>query len=178
MIVLLKKNVLFSAIKIYSSNKIKSMVFDLSSVEKIKKHLGSTPYGRCVYNCNNDVVDHQSTIIEFDNGITATFNISAFTPKITRTLKIMCQYGEIRACEKPYLVEVTNFKTEKTEEYKIETSSTGHGGSDKKFVINFMESYLNNEKFISTLSSAVESHILAFLAEKSRINGGKTEEIK
>ncbi len=168
----------FSALKIYSSQKIKSVVFDLSSVDKIRKYLGASQYGRCVYRCDNNVVDHQSTIIEFDGGITATFNISAFTSKINRTIKIMCQYGEIRACEKPYLIEVTNFKTEQTKQYEIETTATGHGGSDKKFIINFMEAYLNNGKFNSTLLSAVESHIMAFLAEKSRINGGKVEEIK
>lgn len=174
----IEKTCPFSAIKIYTSQKIKSVVFDLSSVEKIRKCLGKSQYGRCVYNCDNNVVDHQSTIIEFDNGVTATFNISAFTPKINRTIKIMCQYGEIRAREKPYVVEVTNFKTEETKEYEINTEATGHGGSDKKFIINFMESYIKNNGFISTLSSAVESHIMAFLAEKSRVNNGKVEEIK
>ena len=166
----IEKTCPYSAIKIYGSKKIKSAVFDLSSVEKIKENLGNSPYGRCVYNCDNDVCDNQVTIIEFTDGVHATFNMSAFTPKINRSIKVMCRYGEIRALEKPYVIETTNFKTGETKIYDLKIKEGGHGGGDEQFIINFMETYMNNKAFNSTLQMSIESHVMAYLAEESRVN--------
>jgi hypothetical protein len=164
-------------LKIYSSNKIKSVVFDLTSKETFEEELQNSPYGRCVFNCDNDVVDHQVTIIEFEDGITATFNLSAFTSNVKRTLKIMCEYGEIRACEKPYVIEVHNFKTGTVEKIDIEVNQGGHGGGDENFMNDFMKQYLNDKKFSSTLEMSIESHIMAFLAEESRVNNGEVKSV-
>ncbi|HBT63377.1 MAG TPA: oxidoreductase [Ruminococcaceae bacterium] len=162
----------YSALKIYSGKKIKSVVFDLSSVDKVRENLGSSRYGRCVFNCDNNVVDHQSTIIEFDDGITATFSLSAFTSKVNRTLKITCERGEIRAAEKPYVVEVSNFLTGETRALDLNIPGGGHGGGDKGFIMEFMRAYQKGEEPVSTLPQSIESHVMAFLAEKSRNAGG------
>ena len=167
----------FSAPKLYSSGKIKSVVFDLSSVDKVRKNLGTSPYGRCVYHCDNNVVDHQSTAIQFDNGITATFNLSAFSAKVNRSLKIMCQFGEIRAIEKPYLIETTDFRTDETTVTELDIHDRGHGGGDKAFVKDFMESYLHGVPFNSTLEHAIESHAMALLAEESRKDNGNAKSV-
>lgn len=162
----------YSAPRLYSGGKIKSVVFDLSSVDKVRENLGNSPYGRCVYACDNDVADHQATAIEFDGGVTATFNLSAFSAKVNRTLKIMCQYGEIRAAEKPYIIETTDFRTDETVCRELDIRDRGHGGGDKQFIRDFMESYLYGKPFNSTLAQTVESHAMAFLAEESRKCGG------
>ena len=167
----------FSAPKLYSSGKIKSVVFDLSSVDKVRKNLGTSPYGRCVYHCDNNVVDHQSTAIKFDNGVTATFNLSAFSAKVNRSLKIMCQFGEIRAIEKPYLIETTDFRTDETTVTELDIHDRGHGGGDKAFVKDFMESYLHGVPFNSTLEHAIESHAMALLAEESRKDNGNAKSV-
>lgn len=167
----------YSAIKIYAGNKIKSVVFDLSSVEKVRENLGSSRYGRCVFNCDNNVVDHQSTIIEFDDAITATFSLSAFTAKVNRTLKVTCEKGEIRAAEKPYVIEVTNFLTGETKKLNLNIGESGHGGGDKGFIANFMKAYQKGDMLTSTLEQSIESHVMAFLAEKSRIEGGAPQNV-
>lgn len=167
----------FSAPKLYSSGKIKSVVFDLSSVDKVRKNLGTSPYGRCVYHCDNNVVDHQSTAIQFDNGVTATFSLSAFSAKVNRSLKIMCQFGEIRAIEKPYLIETTDFRTDETTVTELDIHDRGHGGGDKAFVKDFMESYLHGVPFNSTLEHAIESHAMALLAEESRKDNGNAKSV-
>ena len=167
----------FSAPKLYSSGKIKSVVFDLSSVDKVRKNLGTSPYGRCVYHCDNNVVDHQSTAIQFDNGVTATFSLSAFSAKVNRSLKIMCQFGEIRAIEKPYLIETTDFRTDETTVTELDIHDRGHGGGDKAIVKDFMESYLHGVPFNSTLEHAIESHAMALLAEESRKDNGNAKSV-
>jgi predicted dehydrogenase len=167
----------FSAPKLYSGGKIKSVVFDLSSVDKVRENLGTSPYGRCVYHCDNNVVDHQSTAIQFDNGVTATFNLSAFSAKVNRSLKIMCQFGEIRAIEKPYLIETTDFRTDETTVTELDIHDRGHGGGDKAFVKDFMESYLHGVPFNSTLEHAIESHAMALLAEESRKDNGNAKSV-
>lgn len=173
-----KDSCAYSAIRLYGSGKIKSVVFDLSSVDKIRENLGSSPYGRCVYCCDNDVADHQSTAIEFEGGVTATFNLSAFSAKVNRTLKIMCQYGEIRAMEKPYLIETTDFRTDETVSRELETYGSGHGGGDRQFIRDFMESYLHGTPFNSTLDQAIESHAMALLAEESRMHNGAPKDVE
>lgn len=167
----------FSAPKLYSSGKIKSVVFDLSSVDKVRKNSGTSPYGRCVYHCDNNVVDHQSTAMQFDNGVTATFSLSAFSAKVNRSLKIMCQFGEIRAIEKPYLIETTDFRTDETTVTELDIRDRGHGGGDKAFVKDFMESYLHGVPFNSTLEHAIESHAMALLAEESRKDNGNAKSV-
>lgn len=167
----------YSAPRLYSGGKIKSVVFDLSSAEKIRQNLGSSPYGRCVYHCDNNVADHQATALQFDNGVTATFNLSAFSAKVNRSLKIMCRFGEIRAIEKPYLIETTDFRTDETVVRELDVRDRGHGGGDKAFIKDFMESYLYGKPFNSTLAQAIESHAMALLAEASREENGEKKSV-
>lgn len=167
----------YSALKIYSSGKMKSVVFDSSSVETLKRELKDSIYGRCVFNSDNNVLDHQVSIIEFEDGIHATFNLSAFTNEIHRSIKIMCQYGEIRAIETKKEIEIAPFGKEKT---IIHTQKLhgGHGGADSAFVQSFMNTYLYNKPFNSTLDMSIESHIMAFAADYSQKNNGKMINIK
>lgn len=158
--------------------KIKSVVFDMSSVEQIRQSLGDTPYGRCVYQAGNNVVDHQSTILSFAGGVTATFNLSAFTAKVNRSLKVMCEYGEIRAAEKPYCIETTSFFDDSTEQEQLDIAEGGHGGGDKAFMQHFMQSYLRQIPFSTTLENSIESHVMSLLAERSRLAGGEPQDVE
>jgi len=167
----------YSALQIYHSGKIRSVVFDNSSMENLKKDLSTSNYGRCVFACDNNVPDHQVTILEFEGGVHATFNLSAFTNKIHRSIKIMCEYGEIRGLETTKEIEITRFGSEEKEIIKTETLNGGHGGADTSFVKGFMDTYLYKKPFNSTLSMSIESHVMAFAAETSRLNGGEVVNI-
>lgn len=172
----IKETCPYSALKIYSSGKIRSVVFDDSSAEKLAQDLKTSPYGRCVFLSDNNVADHQVSIIEFEDGVTATFNLSAFSNKIHRSIKLMGEYGEIRATENGKIIEVTKFG-ETPYLVKVDAIKGGHGGADTGFMKNFMESYLYNKPFNATLEMSIESHIMAFGAEESRLHNGKVIEI-
>lgn len=167
----------YSALQIYRSGKIRSVVFDNSSMENLIKDLSTSNYGRCVFACDNNVPDHQVTILEFEGGVHATFNLSAFSNKIHRSIKIMCEYGEIRGLETTKEIEITRFGSEEKEIIKTETLNGGHGGADTSFVKGFMDTYLYNKPFNSTLSMSIESHVMAFAAETSRLNNGEVVNI-
>jgi predicted dehydrogenase len=169
----IEKDCPFSALKIYSSGKMRSVVFDSSSEERLKEELKDSIYGRCVFNSDNDVMDHQVSIIEFEDGIHATFNMSAFTNQIHRSIKIMCEKGEIRGIETLREIEVAPFGKE-AYRYVLDKPIGGHGGADEGFVKSFMETYLYDKPFDSTLEMSIESHVMAFAAEESRKNHGES----
>lgn len=57
--------------------------------------LRTGPYGRCVYRCDNDAVDHQVVTLAFAGGVSATLTVTAFTEESTRTVRLFGTHGEI-----------------------------------------------------------------------------------
>lgn len=140
---------------------------DLSD-ESMSRHIQSGPYGRCVYHCDNDVVDHQVVIIDFENGSTASFTMTAFTHENTRTLKIMGSEGEIRGHMDKNEIEVYRFGEEKPEIIQTNAGSTGHGGGDEGIMSAFVD-LLTHSPSQTNLEGAVLSHVMAFASEQSRL---------
>ncbi|SHO48392.1 Gfo/Idh/MocA family protein [Anaerocolumna xylanovorans] len=145
--------------------------------EGINKALAEGPYGRCVYRCDNDVCDNQVALIEFKNNATVSFNLSGFTNKISRTIKVMCENGEIRGDDSLNQIEVTKFASNAIDAFEqriIHTGLTqgGHGGGDVALMEDFiyqLSADSNNSR--SSITQSVESHIMAYAAEQSRITG-------
>lgn len=145
--------------------------------EGVRKALADSPYGRCVYRCDNDVCDNQVVLIEFKNNVTVSFNLSGFTNKMSRTIKIMCEHGEIRGDDSLNRIEVTKFASNALEGYEqrvIHTGETqgGHGGGDIGLMNDFIELLeTNGDHSRSSITQSVESHIMAYAAEQSRVTG-------
>lgn len=72
-----------------------SAVTPVPTDEALTEALATGPYGRCVYRCDNDVVDHQVVAIDFDNGVTATHTVTAFTEMSHRRTRIFGTHGSI-----------------------------------------------------------------------------------
>lgn len=64
---------------------------------------------------------------------------------------------------------MTDFRTGKAETWK-ETTDT-HGGGDWHLVENWIEAVSKNDASLltSTIDQSIESHIMGFMAEKSRL---------
>lgn len=143
--------------------------------------LKTGPYGRCVYRCDNDVADHQVVNMEFEGGITATFNLSAFTQNCYRTMLVMGAMGEIEGNLEENAVYVRRFgqPEEKIALDPVSDEFAGHGGGDSR-----MMEYLcrlireGDENALTSVDASVESHIMALAAEESRKNGGKAITLK
>ena len=135
--------------------------------------LKTTQYGKCVYKCNNDVVDHQVVNLEFENGAVASFNMCAFN-KGNRFIRVMGTMGEIYGDMDKNTIEYYDFTSKTTTEInacKENLSASGHGGGDPGIVNAFYkyvtEDYYGDE--ISEIGISVDNHIIAFAAEKSRL---------
>ena len=147
------------------------------SEEGLRKAIETGPYGRCVYYCDNNVCDHQVTILQFRNGVTATFNLSGFTNRMARTIKIMGEDGEIRASEAENVIEITRFASNgiaeaEREIIRPEESTGGHSGGDRGIVEDFLailEGRLGQSA--TEIQESVESHMMACAAEEARLTG-------
>ena len=135
--------------------------------------LRTSPYGRCVYRCDNDVCDHMSVAMEFDTGATATFTLNGHSDRMYRQYHIMCTDGEIEADDRTNTLTIRRFPAngaapEQIEVRHIETSGIGHGGSDLVMMEDF---FLRDGAERSSITLSVESHLMALAAEESRLTG-------
>ncbi len=137
--------------------------------EAILSKLVSGPYGRCVYHCDNDVVDHQVVVIEFENKVTASFTMTAFTHENTRTIKVMGSLGEIRGHMDKGEIELYRFGEDKPEVFHLNSLDYGHSGGDygiMKAFVRLIEIGDNVE--VTNVAHSVTSYLLAFAAEEAR----------
>jgi len=176
-----EENCPYSAKKLYYKNLGNwptTVVTDIQTEESLTEALKTGPYGRCAYKCDNNVCDHQVTIMEFEKGITATFNLSAFTELQNRTLKIMGTKGEIRGVDTLNQIEVRLFGEQDYKTIEPEIVKGGHGGGDTGIMDDFVSLLRGKDgKALTSADISVESHVMAFAAEHSRTTG-KSVEIK
>lgn len=144
--------------------------------EDVEKALRTTMYGMCVYRCDNDVVDHQTVNMLFEDNTTATFTMAAFN-KGGRFMHIMGTKGEIHAAmaDESY-IKIYDFETKKETDYDINGSDgipAGHGGGDEG-IVRYMYRYLSTgvkPAEIPTIGESCRNHVLVFAAEEARLNG-------
>ena len=143
------------------------------SVESRLKAMKESQYGRCVYYCDNNVVDHQVVGMEFANGVTAAFTMCAFTNECSRTLKLMGTQGEIRGNILKNEIEITDFAVGRKDLITLRKAESGHEGGDEGIMRDFVRLFTGSGRNASLTSAkiSVQSHLMAFAAEKSRLEG-------
>lgn len=168
----------YSAMKIYNKKGIWNYVFDFPEDES--KHddffieqLKTTDYGRCVYRMDNDQPDHYVTSMVFEEGVTANFSMEAFTSYHGRQTRIMGAMGDIVGDMETFTL--TDFRTGKVTVKNIIVEDSeqyvSHGGGDSALVADWVRAVSEQDPSIlsSTLDVSIESHVMCFLSEKSRL---------
>ena len=145
------------------------------TAERIVKAYESNGYGRCVFACDNNVVDHQETNILFENGVTANLCMMGFTGSNGRIYKFHGTYGEIDLDEERRELVIKRFsqKDEVITFSQLPDVTGGHGGGDMGLVNAFYQALLSDGNLCTTLESSIESHLMAFAAEESRLQDGE-----
>ncbi len=145
--------------------------------ESVMQAIQSGPYGRCVYYCDNNVVDHQVVNLEMTDGSTMSFTMSAFTSEGSRYAKFMGTEGDIIADLKQNTIDVCRFGEphEMIDVSTLASDFSGHAGGDSRMVEEFLEWVISDGEpapSITSLEHSMESHYIALAAERSRLSGG------
>jgi predicted dehydrogenase len=131
-------------------------------------------YGRCVYHCDNDVVDHQTVNMEMEDGTTVTLVMNGQGDEECRTMRWdgtkATLYGKFSKLGNT--ITIHHHLSGKIEEIEVvDRDSSGHGGGDFGIVRSFVNAMQGNpDESVTTARESLESHLLAFAAEESRLN--------
>ena len=148
-------------------------VTDPADTPHVLEALEKGPYGRCVFHCDNTVVDHQTVDIKFENQVTASFLMTAFTNQCARRIRLMGTKGEIKGDMDAGIIELTDFVSGNQEKIQLHTPAKGHNGSDMSMMHDFVRMVGEGKKGKTDASVSVESHLMALAAEEAR----KTEQV-
>lgn len=153
----------------------RSVVTADPSREALLAALQTGPYGRCVYHSDNDVVDHQVVAMEFEGSLDVTLTMHGHADLETRTTRIEgaraaleAQFGMAGAW-----IEVREHRTGRRTRYQTGGPTGGaHGGGDYGLMDAFVHSVRREATDgRSTARQALESHLMAFAADRSRRTG-------
>lgn len=152
--------------------------------DKIASLAGDNPFGRCVWKCDNDVVDHQSLAIAFADGATATHNMVGGAAKPSRSIHLLGTDGEIEGHLEDSRFVIRHIDPRPGHETAEEVvdlrirgdmhgAAGGHGGGDLRLVRDFVRVVRGEEPSLSTtsLEDSVYGHLIGFAADRAREEG-------
>jgi predicted dehydrogenase len=136
------------------------------------RKLESSPYGRCVYHCDNDVVDHQVINLEYPDGLTVTFSMHGHSDTEGRTMRWdgtrATLYGDF-SDGRPHELRIHDHGSNSVEVIHPQAGDSGHGGGDAGLLHAFISTLRGQPVPHQTSARAsLESHLMAFAAEESR----------
>jgi predicted dehydrogenase len=150
------------------------VVTSVFTEEGVLTALKEGPYGRCVYECDNDVVDHQVVNLLYEDGVTASFTMTAFAEVSDRKTQIFGTRGELRG-DLAKLIHY-DFLTEKTQIIDTtppDSPTGGHWDGDINVLRSFVHAVATGDtsSILSGAEETLETHLTVFAAEKSRREG-------
>jgi predicted dehydrogenase len=145
------------------------------SDEAVLNALHNGPYGRCVYRCDNDVVDHQVVSMDFPSGITATLTMHGHSHEEGRTIRVDGSKASLLGkftYSQAWLEIHPHFPTTKIKRFDFATEvdqTSGHGGGDAGLMQRFVMAMRGEQPPLTEAQDALESHWMAFAAEEARL---------
>lgn len=144
------------------------------SLEQKRAHLEKdSPFGRCVWHCDNDQLDQQRMLVEFDNGSTATFEMNTGVFRSTRELHIFGSEGELDGDFTNGLITIRNanldtvsFREETIDVNLVGGEVSGHGGGDSRLMEDFVRACLHEEGTPphTLIRNSVNGHMIGYAA--------------
>lgn len=160
----------YHAAKVYLEIPDWRYVFPRQDDASVLEYLRTGPYGRCVYQTDNDVVDHQVVAFEYDGGLTGTFTMTAFHPG-GRYLRLHGTKGYIQAEIDALDIVHHDFTTRNTNRIKVSVGSGGHGGGDALVMQSLVDAVRQGDPkaVLTSAQESLASHRVVFAAERARL---------
>jgi predicted dehydrogenase len=168
-----EENCPYSALKIYGQAQGWGKYIGLDRLTQAQRDefVQTSPYGRCVYDTDNDAVDHQVVNFEFETGATGTFTMTAFAPA-GRKLRVHGTHGFIQADIDNRKLEIHRFwgPNAGKETVELPAEDGGHGGGDANMLSNLVQAIRdkNPSVVLTGTEESLRTHAVAFAAEQSR----------
>jgi len=148
---------------------------DPADDQAVLEALRTGPYGRCVYRCDNNVVDHQAVSMTFESGITATLTMHGHSHEEGRTLRIDGSQATLlgKFTYSQAWLEVHDHTPAPLERYTFPSEvdqTAGHGGGDAGLMRQFVKVLRGEKPPLTSARDSLESHLMAFAADTSRLN--------
>ena len=163
----------YSAIKMYLGDSIawpvNTISPDLTYTGRLQA-LREGPYGRCVYRCDNDVVDHQITSFAYADGRTVGFQMYGHSHDNVRTLRVSTTRATIRGFLEKRELEVNYYNDGCQEIIHTGGPDDMHGGGDTLMIHDFIDLVRKNrpDQVTASAKESCDSHLLVFAAEQAR----------
>jgi len=142
------------------------------SPESIRHALETGPYGRCVYRCDNDVVDHQVVVMDFDGGLTVSLTMQGSSHLEGRTLRIDGLRATLLGNQARNELLIADHRSGETEILRPAQGIGGHDGGDEGVMRAYLEGVRQGASHTLTSGwESLESHLMAFAAEQARTTG-------
>lgn len=147
---------------------------NITDEAKLKSLSTDNPHGRCVWKCDNDVVDHQSLIAHFADGCVAAHTLTTGTAKPCRTMHLVGTTGEIEGSVEDGKFVIRYPDARPGQEYTetpvdLNVSMDMHGGGDLRLVGDFLAVVRGEKPSLSTtqLEDSVYGHLIGFAADEA-----------
>ncbi len=158
---------------------LQKAVMEQPTREGLLDTLHTSPYGRCVFRCDNDVVDHQSVTMEMENGVTVSFHMCGLNRDNHRTIHVMGTRGDITGNLEEETLVLHRFGGEvETFHMDVKETISGHGGGDYRMLHDMFLARSQGSGTLTSLRQSLESHYMALAAEQSRLAGGRLVEME
>jgi predicted dehydrogenase len=166
----------FNAVKIYGSGEGWAHHAGLSELSRMEviEALKTNRYGRCVFQTDNDVVDHQVVAMQFEGGATATFTMTAFTPWGGRYLRIHGTKGYIEAKTDQRTLDLYEFwANNRHSRIELPDTEGSHGGADPDVIKSLIQAIkmADPSSVLTTTSESFRTFAIVEAAERSRKEG-------
>jgi len=151
-----------------------SVISEDTDLEARRRALETGPYGRCVYRCDNDVVDHQTVNMEMESGASVVLVMHGHAHEEARTMRYDGTRATLRAKFAYGLddaIEVHDHLTDRVERITPQAGDSDHGGGDEGIMAGFVRAVRDPSTALTTARASLESHLMAFAAEQARVEG-------